>query len=245
MREEKWTIPTGDGHLIYGVTNYAYPDKPSDKCIVIVHGLGGHMDVYIHGRAARSFPKKGYDVIRFNLYTWEEKARHLQDCTLQIHAADFNAVLKERAKNYAKIFAVGHSYGGVTIMIAQPSEVGAVSLWDPTFHAPIAWDDAFIKRREGMLFRNGGAETLASEEMYEEAFQYKKEECLSLSERLNKPIQVITAGDGIFVTEEQSFHSAGHSLNERKIVDGADHCFNNGDTCDTLLEYTYEWFERF
>ncbi|MCB9988568.1 MAG: alpha/beta hydrolase [Rhodospirillales bacterium] len=245
IREEKWTIPTGDGHLIYGVTNYAYEDKPSDKCIVIVHGLTGHVNEYLHVRAAHYFPEKGYDVIRISLYPGE-KGRRLVECTLQTHAADLNTVLKEKTKGYKKIFPVGHSYGGTTVMFAQPQQAAAICLWDPSFDLGQVWDDAI--ERDGMIILPYGCDIIAGRDMYEEAFRYGVDECLALSKSLDVPIRVIHAGheeEAVYFKADKSYHSAGHPLNERKIVDGADHCFNNGDTCDTLLDYTYEWFERF
>lgn len=244
-KEQKWTIPTADGHLIYGVTNYA-GDAPSDKCIVIVHGLTGHMNEYLHGRAARYFPVKGYDVVRFNLYAWQKKARHLQNCTLQTHAADLMTVLKGKTQNYDKVFLVGHSYGGTTVMIAQPQQAAALCLWDPSFDLAKVWDD--VEEKNGIFYLAGGVDAIVGRAMYDEAFRYGEKECLALSESLDVPLRVVHAGDpeeAVYFKADKSYHSAGHPLNERKIVDGADHCFNNGDTCDTLLEYTYDWFERF
>ena len=247
VREEKWTLPMDDGHLIYGVTNYAREDGPSDKCIVIVHDLSGDRDLYRYKRAAQFFPARGYDVVRFNLYSWEEKARRLFYCTLQTHADDVRTVLKEKASDYKKKFLIGHSYGGPSIMVAQPRQATALSLWDPSFDLPRIWDADFLRQKNGVTYFDWGVWLIVSQEMVSESRLYDEKSCLALSESLNVPIQVISAGakDQFFIHDKHSYHSAGHPLNERKVVDGADHCFNNGDTCDTLLDYTAEWFERF
>lgn len=246
-KEQKWTIPTADGHLIYGVTNYA-GGEPSDKCIVIVHGLTGHIDEKIHAESARFFPEKGYDLIRFFLYTEEhEGARSIRDATLRGQADDLNTVLTEKAAGYEKLFLAGHSYGGPTIMVAQPRQATALCLWDPTFDVPKMWARENIKREDGRCYVIWGdyAAEIGEPLVAEGTANYNGEACLALVECLNCPTMVIHGGESHYIGDEISYHSAGHPLNERKIVDGADHCFNNGDTCDTLLEYTYDWFERF
>ena len=125
MQEWRWHIPTADGHQIYGCTNSLESVSP-DRAIILVHGLTGNMNEYHHKTAAHFFIKHKYDVIRFNLYSDMPKSRSLSACTLQTHAADLNTVLEQKAKTYRKIFLAGHSYGGPTIMIAQPRRAAVV-----------------------------------------------------------------------------------------------------------------------
>ncbi|MCB9979843.1 MAG: alpha/beta fold hydrolase [Rhodospirillales bacterium] len=249
MRQEDWVIETGDGHKIYGITDFADDSKKSEKCLCLVHGLTGGADEYILKTAANFFRDRGYDVIRFNLYYWEKSARRLSECTLQTHAADLNRVLEAKAAGYQKIFLSGHSYGGPTIMIAQPKQVTALSLWDPTFDFPRLFNDGdFFKEMNGLKLLNGGCETLVNDAFIEEATtRYGIEESLALSEALSAvPIQVIAAAgrDAIFAKDQYSWHSKGHPLNERQFVEGADHCFHRGNSLDELLGLAYHWFER-
>ncbi|MCB9963396.1 MAG: hypothetical protein H6857_00440 [Rhodospirillales bacterium] len=52
MRQEDWVIETGDGHKIYGITDFADDSKKSEKCLCLVHGLTGGADEYLLKTAA-------------------------------------------------------------------------------------------------------------------------------------------------------------------------------------------------
>jgi alpha-beta hydrolase superfamily lysophospholipase len=116
--EQEWTVTARDGKVIYGITTFSA--KKMDKAIVLVHGMLGHYNEYHLKVASIIFSQLGYDVLRFNLYGGD-KGRLFQDCTLQTHAQDLNNVLTRKTHGYKHVFAAGHSYGGPTIMIAQPA----------------------------------------------------------------------------------------------------------------------------
>jgi len=246
-RYEEWTLNTPDNKTIYGVTDYAYQDKQSDKVLVIVHGLTGHMNEYHIKGSANFFRNKGYDVIRFNLYAGEN-GRKLRDTTLQVYASDLNIILHNKIKGYGKIFIAGHSYGGPSIMIAQPQMATALSLWDPAFDLPSAINNGNfeIKKQDDFYIWDQNMEVILGSAFIEERKnRYDIDECLSLSESLaDIPIQVIAAEEG-YGQDELSWHSAGNTLNERHIIKNADHCFWRGHVFQEVLDQSFEWFEKF
>ncbi len=134
-------------------------------------------------------------------------------------------------------------------MIAQPKRATALSLWDPSFDLPARWDPedrTDIKQINGVTYLDWGREIIIGEAMLTEArSRYDTEECLALSESLNKPIQVVTASAGFYATQKISWHSRGHAANERVTIKGADHCFYNGAVLDDALAATLAWFSRF
>ena len=242
--EIKWTIPTPDGHTIYGVKNSSC--EGTKVAIVMVHGLTSSMNDYAFKRAADFFANQ-YDVYRFNLYAGEAGGRMLVDCTIQTHADDLNAVLLYFGDAYEKIFLIGHSYGGTTIMLAQPERVTAASLWDPSFDLQ-AMQAAFAQQyvqREHFYIVNWGVSYLMGKSMYDEGLQLDLDACIKLAEEFGHPVQVVTAADGFYAKDKLSYHSFGHSLNRREIVAGTVHCFYEGDSCEELLEKTAKWFAEF
>ncbi len=244
-REQPWYIDTSDGYRIYGCTDYC--GQETGKVVVCVHGLTGHMNEYQHKTAAFYFMARGYDVIRFSFYGDYDRARRLRDCTIRTHAADLTLVLAAKANSYARLYLTGHSYGGPTIMAANPSRANAVSLWDPSFDLVRVWNE-LPHRQEGEHHIEGwGVEFLIGQPMLEEARRgYDRAACLELSKRFAKPIQVLHAEECIYSSEHEiSWHSAGHPQNERHVIAGADHCFYNGRTLDDVLRLTHQWFERF
>jgi len=249
MRQEEWRIKTNDHHNIYGVTDYALEDKSSQKCLILVHGLSGGANEYHIKSAANFFVAKGYDVIRFNLYYWDKGARQLSECTLQTHALDLNTVISNKANTYPKLFLSGHSYGGPTIMVAQPKIATALSLWDPSFDLPNVFSKNDFDRTHDLNIWRTGVEKILGDDFVEEiTSRYNQQECLELSESLSTvPIQVIAAGgeDAIYWKDKYSWHSAGHKLNERRIIKDADHCFFRKNTLQDVLDYSHAWFEKF
>jgi alpha-beta hydrolase superfamily lysophospholipase len=248
MHEDEWKIDTPDGFKIYGITNMA-ADTPSDKCLVLVHGLTGSILNYLQKAASNFFVTKGYDVIRFSLYSFQGDARRLSQATLGTHAADLNQVIDEKASHYSKLFIAGHSYGGPTIMVAQPKNARALSLWDPSFDiSNIIGKDLKRRKVDGGYIVDSGVEWFAGPDVINEMTQkYDSEECLSLSKSLSQtPIQVLHAKSDatIYWKEKYSWHSAGHPENERHFIKGADHCFHRGNTLDEVLDLTHQWFEK-
>lgn len=245
-RYEEWQIKAPDGITIYGVTDYAFEDRPSDKALVLVHGLTGHINEYHMKGAANYFSAHGYDVIRFNLYPGGD-GRHLIDTNLQDYASDLNTVLKSKTNTYNKIFIAGHSYGGPTIMIAQPDTATALSLWDPTFDLSTRFAKGrFIFEQQGALniWKRGVDVVLGDKLINEYRDRYDAEECLALSRNIaHVPIQVIAA-DEANGSDPQSWHSAGHADNHRHIIQNCDHCFWRGRTFDEVLDLSHQWFER-
>lgn len=248
MRFEEWTLQTPDNKVIHGETDYANAEGNSDKALVLVHGLTGHKGEYHIKGAADYFSQHGYDVVRFNLYGDDEGARWLRDCTLQTHAQDLNQVLQDQVQGYDKIFIAGHSYGGPTIMIAQPEMATALCLWDPTFDIPkrIENGDFKVSRNQDDYLWHKAIEVVIGAGMIEERkTRYKSHECLELSKQIaHVPIQVIAAEDEN-ASDLISWHSAGNPMNERHVILGADHCFWRGDTFKQLITLTHQWFEKF
>ncbi|MBL8638204.1 MAG: alpha/beta fold hydrolase [Alphaproteobacteria bacterium] len=239
--ETTWTIPTPDGHTIYGVKNSS--GLTTSKAIFIVHGLTGYMNEYALKRAADYF-EETYDVYRFNLYDGQDSGRDLIDCTIQTHADDLNTVLSHFGSTYEKIFLIGHSYGGPSIMMANPSGISAVSLWDPSFDLRLIQEmfkSAYTPCGD-MYMVNWGTTYLIGKAMYEEAGQLDESACIELSKKFLSPVQVISAGDGFFVQQPLSWHSFGDPNNIREFIAGTVHCFYEGNTCDELLKKTQDWF---
>jgi pimeloyl-ACP methyl ester carboxylesterase len=243
VSEEKYfSIAADDGKAIYCTMNTALVG--SDRVIVIAHGLTGHANEAIHQTARRYFNAHGFDVVRMSFYCAEENARTLFDCTLDIHAQDMNTVVRHITPQYKKIYVIGHSYGGLTILFANP-DVTAVSLWDSSF-VPSFWasDAKYIPELD--CYKIGwGTENLIGKAMYEEGINLGEQDAVALANALRPPAQVILAAESFEnVNRHLLFQSLKVKKEEHDIV-GADHCFNNGDTVFALLDKTTTWFNGF
>ncbi len=249
--EDYWEIESGDGFTIHGILDHAAGDQATpEKAVIIIHGLTGNPHEYIHESAADFFTEKGYDVIRPYLYGGEN-GRALVDCTLETHAQDVNTIVNNIRGKYKKLFLVGHSYGGPTVMIAKPNGITAVSLWDPSFNMPALWEMSPPKEILGLyVARFGGVDHLLGEAMIEEGrTRFGEKECLKISGEFTAPVQVIGADESdeadLYAQCSLSWHSGYEGKKECIKVAGADHIFVRGESCDKLLNATLKWFEQF
>jgi predicted nucleic acid-binding Zn ribbon protein len=132
-------------------------------------------------------------------------------------------------------------------MLANPKNITAVSLWDPSFdlsHVQKEFSKNFVSSGEHYTV-NWGTSYLISKAMYDEAGKLDETACSDLAKKFSAPVQVVHAGDGFYVNSDKSYHSFGNSQNIREVVAGTVHCFYEGNSCDDLLSKTKKWFDRF
>lgn len=243
--ETQWHIETEDGHKVYGILNQS-DNKKNDKAIILVHGLTGHPFEYHHNCAAFTFPAQGYDVIRPYLYCGEENARKLIDCTLAIHSQDVTTVAKHFSKQYKNLYAIGHSFGGPSVIGADTDLFTAISLWDPTVEPKetLIGNECVIPFHDFYLLR-WEPDILIGRKMVEEAQSFDRHKTQKLSEACIAPVQVILAGDGEYAKNGFSYNDFVKTETELHIILGTQHCFYEEGTTGPLLNYTQNWFDKF
>ncbi len=237
--EENFTLPIANGKMIYGILSRA--ENSNGKVIVQAHGLTGEMFEHMQIEAKEFFTSKGYDVIRFNFYGMEEDARILEETTVQIHANDLNTVCDHFRPNYKKLYCIGHSYGGTTLLLANP-EAQAFSFWDATFF-PLSmhWEDR--KKLEGTPYYTCGWGTtfLINESMYDEVYTLDTK---SLAKKITIPSHIVLAGNSNENKPRTALYDTLACEKELIDIEGAGHRFLEGDTLNTLLNSTLAWFDH-
>lgn len=244
-REETFALPSGDGYRIYGTLNRAGNNRAANL-VLIAHGLTGHINEHLHMSARRFFNEKGYDVARFAFYEGAENARKLRDCTLQIHAEDLRSVIDYLKPRYEKVFAVGHSYGGLSLLIANP-DVEKASFWDSSFLPyETVWKESaeFVPELDCYKL-NWECEYLIGRPMYEEARDLASGQAATWAENFQAPGQVVLAGANADKGRKirTALYDALPAPKDFYEVEGAGHVFAEGDTVFDLLDATYRWFE--
>jgi len=247
VTEEKFQIPAADGFTIHGILNVA-KDNPAKKAVLVLHGFGGHPNKYEYLTAKDFFTARGYDVIRPYFYITAKNARALRTSTLAQHAADLHTVLDHFKSRYSSLYATGHSYGGTTIIRANPHQVKAVSLWDAGFSPYHAFANiikpVLIKELDA-YYTPGAIENLMGREMLEEALAIGNPEMLAMLNKIKTPAQVIEAGNG-GVNELPDLLMDGLSgPREKHVIAGAGHCFFEQDAFPRVLDAAHAWFEKF
>ncbi len=124
---------------------YTYSEVKNSRWIIIfVHGLTSSQDEEMFVEWENFFNAKWFSTLRFNLYwTWLEE-RKLSDVSLKDNIDDVNSML-EYAKWlwYKSIFLVWHSYGWITNLYANYSNVRWLLMWDSSIWWEWLLDDVY------------------------------------------------------------------------------------------------------
>ncbi|MBI4017563.1 MAG: alpha/beta hydrolase [Candidatus Aenigmarchaeota archaeon] len=242
-------IHTKDNHIIYGKLTKAKPK--SDKLIIVVHGMASHMDEMPYYNTTKFFPKRGFSVLRFNLYDWRPHARQLMDCTIRTHASDLaHVVSRMRKKGFRKIFLTGHSYGGPTILLSDLKNVDGIVLWDPTDDLKEIWTNKkylanLIKYVKSLKSYYGlfGVNILVGKKM--------RDTDVALGDMTKRvtdvriPIKFILAGKGILVKGGKRYYKNANKPKSIATIKNAGHSFNEEGAEERLFNETLKWFRRF
>jgi len=239
-------LPNTDGLRIKGILRGSL-DQP---VAVIMHGRPGTGNELLPYLAARYLHERGIASIRLFMYDFEPKTRNLLDCTLQTFADDFDEVVRQlRDRAVPKLFAIGHSYGGITILKAQAKLDGAV-LWDPTHgsywleHANEK-DENFPEITVGdLVIGTGGYGYISSAK----AAEYDKQmgDTTGWAAHKGYPLMVISAGKGAMVHLGRKYVAAADEPKRHLIIEKAHHQLEDSDKVMLeLFEETADWLQKF
>ncbi|MDB5169940.1 MAG: hypothetical protein JWN82_336 [Candidatus Saccharibacteria bacterium] len=239
-------LPDTEGLKIKGILRGSF-DQP---LAVLIHGLPGSGNGPMQYLAAHHLSEHGIASLRLFLYDDDPNTRDLADCTLDVHASDFGtAVDYLRAQDVKQLFAVGHSYGGLTLLRSQASLDGAV-LWDPThgevFSSPLGkkWEkEARVQSVDGFkLYLDGKGYIEPEAIMNEQATMGDTSDWA----KKDYPLKIITAGQGMLVEFGAKYAQAAQEPKVHVIIPGASHNFMNSDEdLLKLFDETYDWIKEF
>lgn len=239
--ENNIKVPTSDGKVIYGKLR-----GPLNQTLVIfIHGLGGRMDQHIYYNGARFLEKHKISSFRFNLYSWEADARNLSDCTIETHSNDLDTVIDYfRKKGAKKIFVVGHSFGGPTILLSKNKDYDGVIMWDPAYAEPLSFKDAKYIKSLDMYKGKWEFEILFNKEMVEEEKGLKDREEKAIQE-IKVPIKIISAGNGFLKEGGRRYFELANKPKEHGVIEGAGHTFDEDGIEEKLFKQTLSWISLY
>lgn len=239
--EKELKIKAKDGKYIYGKLRGTLK-KP---LIIFVHGLTGHMDEHIFFNGARFFEKKGFSTFRFNLYNDPDDARKLQDCDLKTHAADLDKVVEYfRRKKAKNIYAVGHSYGGPTILLSRTENYKAIVLWDSTMDPDIIYRKTVPDKIADGFIREWSFKFILGKKMVAEAKKFTDFEKAAKDSKT--PVKMILAEDANAQSKKiGGFWKALPGPKEKVFFKKTGHTFSEDGMEEKLFSETLKWVQKF
>ena len=214
---------------------------------VIMHGRPGSGNDLLPYLGARYLYEHGLASLRLFMYDVEPSTRNLADCVLETHVQDFERVAQYlRDHKVPQIFAVGHSYGGLTILSSKVVLDGAV-LWDAS-HG-LAWQDTKLAREmedvetASLVIGLNGRGYVTPKLMHE--FDQSLGDNSSWSAHKGYPLKIITAPEGRLAEYGKKYFERADKPKQYVEIPEAGHSFNESDAITfKLFKETADWFKE-
>ena len=235
--EEKIQIQTEDSHTLYGTLNWQ--EFQSNILIIFVHGFSGNQNRHLFFNGAKFFPQHDITTFRFNLYDSREGGRLLRECSIRTHSLDVDTVVKYFKGKFDKIYLVGHSLGGPSIIYSS-QDVDVMILWEPS----LVLDDSHYRSWElyqdkDIYIFKGGVEKLASKKMYDEWVQSNQ----SMVQLIKIPTCIICAGNGTLLNRWEKVIDKMIVPYKFISIEGANHGFDEEGVEDKLFQETLKYLK--
>ena len=236
--QKKITIKSKDKKFnIYGVLDQ---NTKTDKLIIFVHGLAGNKNEHQFYNAAKFFNNRNFATFRFDLYSGEKNGRKLENCTISTHSEDLNQVINYFKNKFSRLYLVGHSLGGPSVLEANLKDIKKVVLWDPSVNLTYANNDHFyFNKKIKAYIVNWGPSIIVSKKMIED---WKLLDIRKWINNTSTPLKVICAGKGILKKEWKKIIGKFKCRHEFEIIKEAGHIFDEKDTETKLFKKTLSWF---
>jgi hypothetical protein len=239
MMEKSFSIPAIDGKQIYGVLHV--PSQPTTAAVIIVHGLTGNMNEYLHLTFARSCVRQGIAVIRFNQYDDRPGARRLHDSTISLHVADTKSIISyAKSGGLSNLALIGHSLGGPVSIAACTSDIKALLLWDPTASPReriLDWET--FDREHNLAYLDWQMRIILGKEWIEDARTFP--DSFNQIAKLNIPIKIVRAELGGKLDYCKRYSAAINREHDFVLIPNADHVFAQEGAIDRLLIESTQW----
>ena len=211
----------------------------NNPLIIFVHGLTGSKDEMMYLAGESFFIEKWFDVVRFNLYGTAPGEKKLSEVSLKDHIADVNEKIRKAVnQGYEKIFLIGHSFGGLTILYADLEFISKIVMRDPSIGWKETLEDVYHDEKGYYIDRGDGIRFDISEEIYHD-FNKDPNQHLEQIKKLSLPIKIIGAEFGL-PENSKKYYLAANEPKALTIVSWASHCFLEEWKIEELLNETYQ-----
>lgn len=240
--EKQIKIPIENKKYIYGTLRGSL----NDPLVIFVHGFTGDKEEHIFFNGSRFFESKGFSSFRFNLYHWEKDARKLEDCTLSLHAKDLDFVIDYfKGKGAKKVFVVGHSFGGLTVLLSKGQSFNAAVLWDTSIDPTLVTKGKYIKELGSFYLNSQDVNAFGQTVGKEMVDENKKLKPFELMEKFTKPVKIIAAGKGVLINGGKKYFELAKGPKDFAVISDATHNFDEDKTEEKLFQETYSWLKDF
>ncbi len=254
MKEKKILITRrigGDLHAIHYLSQGEYSSEDDKKLpfVIMCHGFTG--DKYEWGRfpkTTKALNAAGFDALIFDFSGSGENEREF--ITLTNQARDLEDVyLWAKHQGYSWIAAIGLSFGGLTLLVANLPDIKTLVFWAPGFHlknmfSPRAQDN--LKEKQLILPTSGEGEPIKINNTFvEDIIQYDPSIYL---QKLSTPALIVQGTKDRAVrprNTREAFKLMPQDDHHKLIeIDKASHDFD-GEHLTQFIDVTINWLKNY
>ncbi len=244
--ESKLEIDLPDGKKINGILRGSLSD--GSPLVVMMHGRPGQANELLQYLGAHVLYEQGISSLRLSMYDFGSAYRSILDCTLDTHISDFETVIEYlRQQGVKKVFALGHSYGGITILGSKAKLDGAV-LWDPS-HG-LAWQDPEFDSPdfpevtfENIVIGTGGYGYISS--VKQKAYDKALGDTTDWARNKGYPMKFILAAAGPLAKYAKRYYEVADEPKSLVEIADAHHQFEDSDeVVEKLFSETASWINE-
>lgn len=246
ISEQDLVIELSDGKKIHGLLRGEISGK---NVVVLMHGLTSSPKETIIFLGSRYLYEKGYTTLSLYMYDFPDNYRNIFDCDLDVHVNDFETVINF-IKNHKpkKLFSVGHSYGGLTILKANSLLHGA-ALWDPSHGLSYQSSNSFRQKYDERVIDNYSISEAGTGWMYPKKigeYNINLGDNSNWAKNLPYPVRIISAGNGILNEYHKKYLKYLSDPSDNVVINDATHGFDDSDeVMENLFLATENWFHKF
>lgn len=243
--EKQIVIPIENSNLhINGILRGTW-DQP---LVILIHGLACDNRGLLPFLLARLLHEHGFATLRVNMYDRTDDTRDMIDCTMETHTEDLSRIVAYVRKQHSpQVFAVGHSYGGLTILSGDAELDGAVLLEPSHFKCSMELDESLEPKRKEITQKfvayENGAGYIDPLPMVRE----RKRKATLAEETLAQktyPLLFIAAENCTLLPYIQNYHRVANQPKKLYIAKGASHDLTDSDEIMlNVFQQTLTWLK--
>ncbi len=236
--EQHLRIPLADSKIAYARLRGGW-NRP---LVIFAHGNSASMGDALPYEISKFLGTRGYSVLRFNFYGDAPDARKLAGITLTDQVHDLASITAFARENGAKnITLMGHSFGGLTILMSGDLDVDTAVLLDPAYPTKDAFKTAVLVPELGLYHRpDRRVDYLLNPVMVEQYWSLKPEDFLT---GYHAPSLIISAG-GAKPEYKRKYLAVlkKHGVEAELVeISEADHGFSTDEAMEQMLKHSLEW----
>jgi pimeloyl-ACP methyl ester carboxylesterase len=221
----------------------ALPSKKTKLAIIFVNSFQGtYQQEYYAITATREFCKKGFATLRFNPRDrWPGNGK-MADTGLFDQIKDLEAAVGlMKKKGYEKIGLMGHSQGGLNIILANKKDINAIVLLEPSivkgWATPAILESGFKK-----YYINEQYGVLMSKKFLGDFIKLKN--ATPYLKKIKCPVMFIVGDKNYLTKYVRSYYKNANNPKALKIIKGASHTFELYAHERKMLDYSVSWFKK-